>query len=415
MRIAHFTDTFVPQVNGVVTSIANFSRELGRRGHSVAIFAPAPKTKGESFEAENVHVYPLTSVSALFYPEFRFTLPSLRHVLKTLRAFEPDVLHVHTPLSVGMHAVIASRALHKPLVGTNHVYLTKNNVEFLRCFSNNEQIRKQLGKIIRPLGNVFYKTCDMLLMPSELLIHELHEDGYRRPMHYLPNAVPLETRTSPSDAARRKFRVAHGLRERVIVHVGRLSKEKCVDVVLHSFAELAKTRDDASLLLIGDGPAKKELEKTAHHLGMADRVRFTGFVPHDELMNSGMLGLCDVFVTASTMESQGMVILEAMSFGIPVVAVDEGAVGEVVGESGFLTEPGDAVAIALHVDRLLSDKSLAADMARLSKQRAKQFSVNTVTTKLLGIYRQAEKSFETHRRADLPAQLRKWVRLVTQE
>ncbi len=398
MRIAYFTDTFVPQVNGVVTSILTFARELGERGHEVVIFAPRTRgLKQEPWSAPNVRVVRLPSVPALVYPDIRFAFSGMTKVLAQLRAFDPDLIHFHTPLSVGVFAIVASRILRKPLVGTNHIYLTRNNVEFLRCITGNARLRKNMGRVILPLGRLFYESCDVRLTPSRDLIRELRRDGYARKITYLPNAVRLPPEGEMPAHRRQELHASYGVRDRVVVHVGRFSKEKHVEVVLEAFALLSKRMDDVSLLMIGDGPLRGGLEKMAHRHGIRDRVVFTGFVPHARLMGSGVLGACDLFATASTMESQGMVILEAMAFGLPIVAVREAAVAEVVGGAGHLVDPGDAPAMAHKMEQVLRSEAQTQRLRKQARKQAEQYSVHTVTDHLLDAYRDAVGRHHHHR------------------
>src|SRR2546426_811278 len=115
MKIAYFTDTFLPQINGVATSIANFSTELGKRGHEVMIFVPQPGTLKDKFRAKNVSVIYLPSLPSFVYPEFRVGILGFPKVLKYLRSFNPDIIHFHTPMTVGMDALVSAKVLKKPL------------------------------------------------------------------------------------------------------------------------------------------------------------------------------------------------------------------------------------------------------------------------------------------------------------
>ena len=127
MKIAYFTDTFLPQVNGVATALANQATELGERNHSVLIFTPKlDSIKREKFKAKNVQVVHLPTVPALLYPEFKLGVFGLPKVIKYLIKFKPDIIHLHTPLTVGMDAIMAARFFKKPLVGTVHVYFAES-------------------------------------------------------------------------------------------------------------------------------------------------------------------------------------------------------------------------------------------------------------------------------------------------
>jgi glycosyltransferase involved in cell wall biosynthesis len=388
MRIAFFTDTFLPQVNGVATSIAHFARELGSRGHQVLIVCPAPNEK-RTWSAKNVRVVDLPSIPAFLYPNFRVSpLVGIPRTLLSVARFKPDIIHFHTTVLTSADALIAAKVFGTPLVGTNHVLLSAENDEYLSFVASNKTVRRYLTKAVLGYAYAFYGSCDVRIAPSKMLIEELRRTGYRKAITYLPNAVPVPVKKSLPAKQRRALRERYRLRGNVVLHVGRLSYEKSVDVVLRAFALLVKT-EDATLLIVGDGPHRRKLEALAKTLGIAKRTVFTGFIPPSELLQSGVFGVADAFCTASTMESQGMVLVEAMAFGIPLVAVAEGAVPEVVGDSGMLVRRNSPKAIADTLKKLFTDPSLHRSMAAKSLRRHRYFALPAVTDKLLRVYQRA--------------------------
>lgn len=389
MKIAFLTDTFFPQINGVATSIANFATELGRRGHEVLIIYPKPK-ESLNWSAPNVRVVQLPSIPALVYPDFRISpFVGLPRVVKAISAFDPDIIHFHTTAAISLDAVVAAKLFGKPLIGTNHIYLTRNETAYLYFISGNEQVRRALSSLILEYSFSFYAFCDVRIAPSQLLIAALQQEGYKRSLTYLPNAVSVTSGRQLTVQEKNRLRKKYGLRGRVILHIGRLSAEKKIDDLLRAFALLAQRRHDVSLLMVGDGPDRKKLEAQARQHGIEKEVVITGFIPHDELIASGLPGVADVFVTMSTMESQGMVLLEAMAFHLPIVAARACAIPEVVGESGILVEPGDYQAAAAQIDALLTNESQRRGLAQKSFERLTYFSLTTTTDRLLQIYEQA--------------------------
>ncbi len=388
MRIAYFTDTFLPQVNGVATSIAHFAKELGSRGHQVLIVCPAPAEK-RLWSAKNVRIVDLPSIPALLYPDFRLSpFVGLPRALVAVGTFKPDIIHFHTTVLTAADALIAAKVFGKPLVGTNHVLLSGENDEYLSFVSSSKTVRRYLTRAVLGYAYAFYGSCDVRLAPSKMLIEGLRRTGYRKAITYLPNAVPVPAKKALSAKEKGALRERYGLRGRVVLHVGRLSYEKSVDVVIKAFTLLART-EDATLLIVGDGPQRKKLQALAKTLGIAKQTVFTGFIPPAELQQSGIFGVADAFCTASTMESQGMVLVEAMAFGIPLVAVAEGAVPEVVGDSGFLVRRNSPKAVADALRKLFADPALYRSMARKSLRRHRFFALPAVTDKLVRIYQRA--------------------------
>lgn len=387
LRIALFTDTFLPQQNGVVTSILQSAEELGRRGHAVLIVTPKPRRKAAvPYYAPGVSVVHVPSLPALVYPDFQLGMLGLRTTLEHMRAFDPDILHLHTPLSVGRYAVQTAKELGKPLVGTNHVYMTEGNAGFLDFLAGAVPVREKLASAVTRYMKSVYNACDLRLAPSRRLIEELLADGYLPPMEYLPNGIRLDDIVPLDSAERREMKAKLGLKWKVILHFGRISKEKNVDEVLRAFVQVRAKREDVSLLLIGGGPMLKSLQAQAKKLGVAKDTVITGPIPHRKLLSEGWLSLGDVFLTASRIENHSMVLLEAMAAGQPIVCCRDTGLEETAEGVGWLVPPGDVPAMADAVGQILADPARAADMRERSLARARDFSITHLTDRLVELY-----------------------------
>jgi 1,2-diacylglycerol 3-alpha-glucosyltransferase len=395
MRIAFFTDTFYPQVNGVATSVASFAKELGSRGHEVLIIMPSPskKTVYQEWQSPGVRILHLPSVPLLLYPDFRMSpLIGFPKSIKALRAFNPDVIHFHTTLTVALDALLASWLLRKPLIGTNHLLLTTKNSECLGFISSVASVRNVLTKIATRYSLAFYRNCNARIAPSEMLIEALQSTGYHRALVCLPNPVPPSCLEShPSKASIAALKKQYGLGERVVLHMGRLSREKAIERVLHAFAKVHLRDAEAMLFIIGDGPDRERLEGIVAQLGLQKHVVFAGYIEHEQVMQSGMLQVGNVFVTCSPMESQGMVLVESMAFGLPVIAVRAGAIPEVVADAGILHDLEDIEGIAASIYDVLHDAALAKRLASTSLQRAEAFSPKVLTDQMLALYEKSIK------------------------
>ncbi|MBI2596593.1 glycosyltransferase [Candidatus Daviesbacteria bacterium] len=384
MKIAYFTDTFLPQVNGVATALANQTKVLGEMGHEVLIFTPKlDNINRPKFKAKNVQIIPLPAVPALVYTEFKLGVFGLPRVFKHLTKFDPDILHLHTPFTVGMDAVIASKLLKKPLVGTIHVYYT--DPEYLRWLKYNFAV-KLADKISQRYLNFLYSQCDVVLAPSKILAEELNRNGFKKTVSHLPNGIIIKSSKTLSLQEKNHIKKKYALKEKVILHFGRLSYEKNVDVIIKSFNLVTKKHPDVSLLIIGDGPATKHLKKLVRKLGLDSKVVFTGFIDYQSLINSSLLSVADLFATASTMENHPMVVLEAMMFGLPIVGVKQAGLIELVSSNGYLAKAGDTKQLAEAMGKILFDKQLASKMSNESIKMIKQYSVDKTTDKLLNLY-----------------------------
>lgn len=390
MKIAFFTDNFLPQRDGVVTSVVNSAIELGKRGHQVMIVAPKPRKKPAiPFLTKNITVNFVKSVPALVYPEYRLGMPIAPKMFKSLRAFSPDVIHFHTPWIMGHCAHYAARNTDAVLAGTNHIYLTKDNAQSLCIFPGAKLLEKHIAGIGSLYIRAFFDPCDIRFAPSKILIKGLQKSGYRKKFEYLPNGISLTDVRKLSLSDRAKLKKKYGVKKRVVLHFGRLAKEKSVDDLLKAFALLRKKMDDVSLLIIGDGPMRTSLERLAKKLGIQGDVIFAGSMTHDALLSSGIIGLGDCFATASRTENQPMVVLEAMCHGLPIVGCTSAGMPDLVTKNGLLARPGNIRDFAKKLQIVLTDAQKVKAMAKASLADCKKFSIVKTTDILIAEYRRA--------------------------
>ncbi|MBI2599641.1 glycosyltransferase [Candidatus Daviesbacteria bacterium] len=384
MKIAYFTDTFLPQVNGIATALANQARELGKRGHQVLIFTPnLDDIPRQRFKAKNVTVVHLPAIPALLYTEFKVGVFGLPKVIRFLTRFKPDIIHLHSPFTIGMDAIMAAKLLKKPLIGTVHIYFADS--DYLKVVKSKLAV-KLLNKIAQKYLKFLFNQCDLILAPSKLLVQELNGASFKRTIKYLPNGIVLNNTKPLGNQTREQLKKKYGLKEKVVLHFGRLSYEKSIDVLIKAFHTLAQKHNNVSLLIIGDGPAKTNLIKLAKKLRLEKEVVFTGFIGHQILISSRMLTLGDIFATASTMEANPMVVLEAMLFGLPIVGVKQAGLIELVSANGFLVPPGNTKELAKNMEKILFNQNLSENMAKKSLAIVKNYSIDKTTDKLLAIY-----------------------------
>lgn len=384
MKIAYFTDLFLPQANGIATSLANQARSLGEAGHSVLIFTPKlDHIPRDQFQAKNVTVIALPSIPSLIYTELHLVVFGLPKAMKYLKKFNPDIIHLQSPMTIGIDAVMAAKLLKKPLVGTIHIYFT--NSDYLH-FIKYKLAVKLLGKMAFNYVNFLYKKCDLLFAPSKTLITELKNNGFTKQVHYLPNGLYLKEPKFLNDQEKAKIKRKYGLAEKVVLHFGRLSYEKSVDELIKSFHKLVIDHTNISLLIIGDGPAKKYLTRLVKKLGIENIVVFTGFIDHHLLLSSGLLSIGDLFATASTMEVNPMAVLEAMLYGLPIVGVKQAGLIELVTTNGFLIRPDNIEDLTKKIEKILYNKELAAKMRAQSLKLVRPYSTDKTTARLLYFY-----------------------------
>lgn len=381
MRIALFTDTFLPQINGVVTAIRISAEELVRRGHAVAVFTVEGDRDYETDELPpTVQVFRFRALKLPTYPGMRVRLPTFAPTLKQVRSFAPELIHSHTLFGVGWEAVLAARRLHLPLVGTHHAFLD----EYIRHV-------KLRGKVARRVSyrytTLYYNRCDLVLSPSHALAEDLRAHGVEREIRVLPNPVSLRDFHSSRD--RESLRRHFGMKGFAIVYLGRLSYEKSISLVIRAFATIVQGGDSvAELYLVGDGPERGRLERLVASLGLRDRVHFLGFHRGQDVVD--ILTTADFFVSASKTENLPMTFLEAMAAGLPIVAVRARGVPEIVEHqgNGLLVEPDDALAFARAMRRLAEHLKEREAMGRRSCELVKRYDSRRVVAELEDIYSQ---------------------------
>jgi glycosyltransferase involved in cell wall biosynthesis len=390
------TDQFEPMVGGVPTVTAELARGLSERGHAVAVIAPSPgrrSTSGHPGPGGPLAVDYRGSLPWPWYEGQRLGLLSPAGAGQAIAAFAPDVLHLHSPLTLGLAARQAARRRAVPVIYTNH-YLPLNVWPALAHAPAGAAGR--LGSRARQAAfygfiTGFANRCDHVTAPTATALRMLRAHGLRVPSQAVSNGVDLD-RFSPGagdEALRSRYALPAG--RPLIVSVGRLSKEKRVDVLIAAMSRLcAQTGADDHgpvLAVAGTGPDAGRLRSLARHHGVADRVRFLGFVPDDDL--PGLYRLADVFAIASQAELQSLATLAAMASGLPVVAVDAGALAELVhaGENGFLARPGRAGEVADSLALLCRDPGLRERMARASARIAGDHDRYRLLARWESIYR----------------------------
>ena len=378
MHIAVFSDTFYPQINGVVTSITNSSRYLANRGHKVMLFVP--KSKGNIELGKNIYVEPIKSLGFPTYEDYKIALPQTIKCLRKINQFKPDIIHLHSPFSLGILGVMCAKTFSLPLVGTYHTLFP----EFLKYLPIPVLRENRFAKgMTWRYTNFVYNKCDVVTTPSQMMKKELKKHGVHSPIKVISNGVDLSIfHKVTSVKATKKFKLKNGY----IIHFGRISYEKNIEVVLRSFKTVIKFHPSYDLIIAGKGPALGNLRKEAKRLGINKNVKFTGFVRENELVE--LLSSANAFATASTIETQGLALLEAMACALPVVGVDKMAIPELIqnGKNGFLVEPGDYRKMGLCLLKLTGNSKSRTRMGENSLVVAKKHCLENAVSELETLY-----------------------------
>lgn len=374
MKICFFTDTYLPEPNGVAENVALSAKSLEERGHTVYIAAP----NNPHFKEENPNVLRLSSVKVYKNPEFRLFVPLPQRDLRRLTGLKADVFHGHAGGTLTIFGWELAKVKDVPYVFTYHTLL-------------NRYTHYLPGNIVRPkvaevATKVYCNLTDHVIAPTARVKKELLSYGVIKPISVVAGGIDLDRfGVGKKDYLRNRFKLPK--EAKILLYVGRLGEEKRVDFLLKAFQIINCERKDIWLVLVGDGPDREKLEQLSRRLKISQRVVFTGFINRKKIPQ--VYASADIFVFASKTETQGLVITEAMASGLPVVAlVDEAFEGVILdGENGFLVKE-DREEFARNVLQLLKNPLLREQFALSARKHIeKNFSAEKQALLLEKIYR----------------------------
>jgi 1,2-diacylglycerol 3-alpha-glucosyltransferase len=369
MKIGLFTDTFLPDTNGVVTVIQMMERQLTGEGHEVHIFAPTYP----GWHGNEPHVHRFPSLRFLFYPGMRMAVPYNHRAFEIIPSL--NVIHSHDPASLGLLALRASKRYKIPHVHTYHTLYAEYR-HYLPL-----PLRPSRRMVIQ-ISRTFCNFCDVVIAPSLQMKRELESYEIKRPICPLPFGVDAEEFSREIEwNVRAELNLPT---EDLLLFAGRLGKEKNLTFLLRAFKRLLSYHDTARLIIAGDGPQRQTLQRYATDLGILPYIVFTGFLERKQLIDLYKQAL---FVFASKTETQGMVLVEAMMAGSPVIAIGKMGVLDVVHpeETGILVEENEDE-FARACQRLLEDKAEREKMGKTAHNWACSQTAQASTHKLVEIY-----------------------------
>lgn len=386
MRIAMYTDSFYPSINGVSTAIVNLATTLANAGHDIFIQAPRfPEELDLSFLPANIEVHFVKSIPIKVYPDNRIG-SGLPLSLQAIRRFKPDLIHIHTPLSIGIEGALIAKALRVPSISTFHTYFMNEDV--IRIVGiHNHQLLKLIQRGGWRFNTSFCNRFDGLIAPTKSVAEDLREHGINKPIFVASNILDESVYAPRANPPGNKLTK--------LLYVGRLSKEKRIDITLHALAKLLETDPNYEFILIGDGPDRHHLFDLSVQLGIAPAVTWYGPVDHAKLINDHLYHLGDIFVVSSKFETQGLSTLEAMAHGLPVVAIRSDANFEVIGQGGLVVpnwNDQDRLVKALAKAIISLNDNSQQPYHELAYQQALRFSPSALLDTYTSIYQEVIES-----------------------
>lgn len=385
MRIAFWSDTFPPQVNGVANVTQDLAAALTEIGHDVVVFTVTGEDHVETTEGGGTYVVnriPSLPLPNFVYPtdHYAFALMPGLGTIHKLKKFKPDIIHAHTPFLAGWGAVLGKKMLRIPLVGTHHTFYddylrhVKLDYSWGRKFSWKYTI-------------AYYNRSDAVTSPSLALGAALVEHNLTSPLHIIPN--PVDTKffvPAPSPAHKKRLKRKYGTGKHAVVYMGRISYEKDIDQAIVAFNIAARNIPDATFMIIGDGPELKKLKDAARALDCNDKIIFTGMLRDENLRSA--LSANDIFLTASRSENMPVSVIEAMACGLPVAAVRAKGIPDIVqhGKNGLLTVPDRPDLLASIIVHLFSSPADLRKKSATAHKLADRYSKKNVARSMATLY-----------------------------
>ncbi len=377
------TESYYPTISGVSVFSRLLARAMVSRGHSVHIICPS--TRFASFEEmdHGVHVHRIRSRKNPFRKGHRNSVFSYGPIQFLLQQIKPDIIHLQDPLGTSKAILRCAGKMRTPIVMTNH-FAFDYVLSYLPWLAfAHPMITKWLEQYLISM----YDRCDYVTFPSETIRRTFGAHKLTVPSEAISNGVSLE-QFFPSFNYDEMKAAYHIPDLPLVLHVGRLDQDKGSHLVLESFYQ-AQQVVPCHLIICGEGNMKEALQQQVRQLGLSSAVTFIGFINHQTELPQ-IYQMADLFVTASTIETQGIVALEAMASGLPLVVPHAGALPELVkdGVNGYLFEPGNVGAMAKSTLQILQHPDVAEHMGERSLEMVEEHELSRTIHKFETIYRE---------------------------
>jgi 1,2-diacylglycerol 3-alpha-glucosyltransferase len=379
LRIGLFTDTYAPQVNGVSVSLQMISEGLKKRGHQVTIFAP----RFPGYKDNEPNVMRLPSLKYLNNPPIYVAVLGTPRSTWKLTREHFDVLHAHSPASMGLLAYLTASTKRLPLIYTYHTSIT-DYTHYIKFIGGTRIIQYAAAWFSKASTNL----GDQVIVPSPKFERLLLKQKVKQPITVIPNGIDLSMFKAAKNPGALRTRLGLGPEAQVLLTVGRMDPEKRLDFIVEAFDLLSERIPNAHLVFAGDGSARKYVEEKANAIRAKDRIHFLGMVARANLPD--ILHDADIFLSASTTEVHPISVIEAIASGLPFVAVQDEAF------EGMLEDGLNGFALPLDVNKyadtladLLPDRGRLKKFGEHSLTLSEKYSIEAQVKSLEKLYMEA--------------------------
>lgn len=379
MNVLMLSDVFFPRINGVSTSIDTFRRTLPEFGVESTLIAPAYPAPWEDDE----RTVRTPSRYLPLDPEDRIMKRGhIRKLLPQLRELAPDVVHIQTPFVAHYAGLELAQALGVPCVATYHTFFEEYLYHYVP-FAPRAWMKAAARRFSRTQCN----DLDAIIVPSTAMRNALEQYGVTRPMHVLPTGIPCSGfHGGDGEYFRERYDISMDCK--MLLFVGRVAHEKNIGLLIDMMITLRQRHPDAVLVVTGEGPALSSLRERCRRQGLEEHVRFLGYLDRAQALHD-CYRAADLFVFASRTETQGLVLLESMALGTPVVAVAEMGTRDILGpQKGCRIAPCEPAGFAEVVASVLNDPALRNRLAQEAHDYARTWSAQVMAARMAAIYRE---------------------------
>lgn len=388
MRIGLFTDTYIPDINGVVSSVVTLQKELERNGHDVFVIT---NHKALTSKREG-NVLRLPGLELKWLYGYKLSTPFHFNAKEEIRKMKLDIIHVHTEFGVGVFGRIVAKHLNIPAISTYHT-MYEDYTHYINRFDIDE-VEKVGKKIVSTFSRSLSDTVQAVIAPSEKTKEALLKYGVQTPIYIIPTGLDLDAfhpdniDASKVSGIREKYTIRDD--DALITYVGRIAQEKSIDVPIEGFRHIKNKH--IKFMIVGGGPQLKELKDLVARYELCDQVFFTDKVVADEV--PAYYACADCFVSASLTETQGMTFIEALACGLPVFARPDEVLTDLVieNESGFLFSTPQEFAQKLEHFIALS-KQEQQDFHSRARSKIHKYDSRVFYSKVISVYHQAIDAF----------------------
>lgn len=374
MKIAIFTDTYKPLVNGVTYSIDMYAHQLMKHGAEVTIYSPS--YNGQSVESD-FPVKTFYSIGIPNYKEMRVVFPNIISIIKSIQEDDPDLIHIHSPGSLGLAGILVSKLFKKPLVCTfhNHPGAFTHYLPFSKVTNRNGEPLSE--EAVWKIFLTIFKSSNLIICPTQLVKNEIQK-------RLKDKSIQLEVLSNGIDTE--MFSPAKTLEpSNNALFVGRIALEKNIGLLISAFEHVVKKLPDAKLSIVGGGPVLDDLKTQAKNLGLDKSIKFYGETARGDLPN--IYRQHNLFILPSISEVQPLVIMEAFATGIPVIGMKDSSLSEIVEENkNSLLVENNADSLSAGILDLFTNREKLETFSKNAYNIAKKYDINSMGKNLLDLY-----------------------------